>query len=69
MVCCRQRLSFTWDAGGHKVGFGLALWSTPNLFWRGPRERDRVVTERELFFACFLWGIALLRVRVLLAGP
>ena len=32
---------------------------------QGPWERDRVASERELFFAWFLWGIALLRVRVL----
>ena len=49
----------------HKVGF----WVGPCLVdWKrkqGPWERDRVVSERELYFAWFHWGITCSRVRVL----
>jgi hypothetical protein len=44
---------------------GWTLWSDANRFQQGPWERDRVVSERELYFACILWGKTCLRVRVL----
>ena len=69
MVCCRQRCHPTGVLAEHKVGF----WVGPCLVdWKrkqGPWERNRVVFERELLFAWFLWGIACLRVVAPLGGP
>jgi hypothetical protein len=48
-----------------RSGFGLAPVVDALPVEQGPWERDRVVTERELSFAWFLWGITCLRVRVL----
>jgi hypothetical protein len=54
--------------GRHKVGFGSGLESTltglSGTLGEGPGRN-----ERELYFAWFAWGIAQLRVRVLVAGP
>ena len=57
-----------WVAGKHKVGFWVG--SCGRLFTgkAGPLGEGPGRFERGLFFACFLWGIALLRVRVVLAG-
>jgi hypothetical protein len=54
----------------HKVGFwvGPCVVDTES-FQQGPWERDRVVFERELFFACIHWGITCLRVRASHDGP
>jgi hypothetical protein len=57
-------------AGRHiRSGFGSVPVVDFYPVEQGPWERDRVVTERELLFAWFLWGITCLRVGVLLTGP
>ena len=59
-----------WVQGRHiRSGFGSVPVVDFYPVEQGPWERDRVVTERELLFAWFLWGITCLRVRVLLASP
>ncbi len=55
---------------GRGMRFGLGRFRVDfNRFWRGPRERYRVITGKELCFACLLWGVAQSRVRVPSAGP
>ena len=54
----------------HKVGFWVGLRGRQLLTFDGDLwERNRVASERELFFACIHLGIMCLRVRVSMAGP
>jgi hypothetical protein len=39
-----------------RSGFGSVPVVDTEAFQQGPWERDRVVFERELYFACIHWG-------------